>query len=247
VFQNRLALYLLLMAVEFQFFTINLLNARLRQPTDGWELKIDLIDNHLTPHPVWLIPYFIGFFFASLIPLWALLHMPIKLYRQFILSLVIAGLFSYTIYILVPTYVTKPSPDDVPGHSFFAERLRDTYRADAAASSHNAAPSQHVFYALLNMCFMIRWRPQKRVFVFWSTLATLIVASTLLTQRHNTPDLISGYLVAVAAYYAGCWLGARVTARLSDEDAPIALSAFTRRVQDRLRRRSARRAGVDTM
>jgi len=131
----------------------------------------------------------------------------------------------------------------VPGHSFFAERLRATYKADAAASSHNAAPSQHVFYALLNMCFMIRWRPQKRVFVFWSTLAALIVASTLLTQRHNTPDLISGYLVAIGAYYAGCWAGARVTAALGDEDAPIELSAFTRRVQIRLRRR----AGVDTM
>lgn len=238
---------MILLAVEFQFFTINLLNTYLRHPTDGWELKFNVVDNHLTPHPIWLIPYFIGFFFAALIPLWALLHMPIQLYRQFILSMVIAGTFSYTIYILLPTYVTKPVPDEVPGHSFFADRLRDTYKADAEASSHNAAPSQHVFYALLNMCFMIRWRPQKRVFAFWATLATLIIASTLLTQRHNTPDAITGYAVAVGAYYAGCGLGARVTAVLGDEDTPITLSALTRRVQTRLRRRSARGAEVDTL
>jgi membrane-associated phospholipid phosphatase len=249
IFKNRLVLFLILMMIELQFFTINMLNTWLRAPTDGWELRIGLIDNHLTPHGIWLIPYFIGFSFAMLIPLWAMFYMPNKVYRQFILAVALALLFSYMIYILFPTYVVKPAPDQVAGHDIFSRTLRDTYEADAAISSHNAAPSQHVFYALLNMCFVIRFRPRWRVLWFWVILAALICASTLATMRHNSPDVITGYLVAVGAYYTGVALGERVTDWLGDENDPVMVPGFVGRVQRRLhgyrRRWAARRRQIN--
>ncbi len=240
IIRNRLVLCVLLLVIQAQFFTINLLNARLRAPDDGWELTIGIIDNNLTPGGIWLVPYFAGFALALLVPLWAMYNMPNTEYRQFVLAMMVAALIGYAIYIIFPTYVVKPAPEDVPGQDVFARVLRSTYEADAAASTHNAAPSQHVFYAVLNMCFMIRYRPRPRVFWVWTTLAALICASTLLTMRHNSPDLIAGYVLAVAAYYAGIYLGQRLTDDLGDADAPIAAPALGRF------RRVARRMTADT-
>lgn len=237
LFQNRLALYLGLMVLELQFFTINLLNTWLREPTDGWELKIAAIDNHITPNGLWLIPYSVGFVFAALMPLWAMFTMPNRLYRQYILGMALAAIAGYIVYVAFPTYVTKPAPEDVPGNDFFADLLRRSYEADAAASTHNAAPSQHVFYALINMCFVIRFKPTRRVFVIWVTLGTLITASTLMTMRHNSPDLITGYLFALGGYYGGLYLGGKVTDRLGDADAPITVPEPALRIQRRVRRR----------
>lgn len=240
LFQNRLALFLALLLIQLQFFTINLLNAQLRDPTDGWELKIAAIDNHLTPNGLWLIPYSVGFVLSALVPLWAMFTMPNRLYRQFILAMAAAALAGYLVYILFPTYVTKPAPEQVPGEHALAEILRDSYEVDAAASTHNAAPSQHVFYALINMCFVIRFRPTRRVFLTWVTLGALISASTVLTMRHNSPDLISGYLFAVGGYYAGLFLGGRVTDWLGDAGGPIVLPELTLRLQRGIRRRLSR-------
>ncbi len=240
LFQNRLALFLVLLFIQLQFFTINLFNAHFREPTEGWELKIAAIDDRLTPTGWWLIPYFAGFWLAALVPLWATFTMPNRLYRQFILAMATAALAGYVVYVAFPTYVTKPAPEQVPGDHLLADLLRESYDVDAAASTHNAAPSQHVFYALINMCFMIRWRPRPHVFVAWVTLAALICASTLLTMRHNSPDLISGYFFAIGGYYAGVYLGGRVTDWLGDEDGPIVLPEPTLRLQRRLRQRLQR-------
>lgn len=238
--QNRLALFLTLLLIQLQFFTINLFNAHFREPTDGWELKIAAIDNHLTPNGWWLVPYFLGFWLAALVPLWAMFTMPNRLYRQFVLAMGTAALAGYVVYLALPTYVTKPAPERVPGDHLLADLLRQSYEVDAAASTHNAAPSQHVFYALINMCFVIRWRPRPRVFVTWVTLTALICASTLLTMRHNSPDLITGYLFAIGGYYAGLYLGGRVTDWLGDGDGPIVLPEPTLRLQQRLRQRLQR-------
>ena len=92
---------------------------------------------------------------------------------------------------------------------------------------------------MLNMCFMIQFRPRPRVFWLWVTLATLISASTLMTMRHNSPDLITGFAVAVLAYYAGMWLGARITEKLGDGDAPITMPGRAWIVQRRQTRSEA--------
>jgi hypothetical protein len=240
VFQNRLVLFLGLFVIQMQFFTINFVNSQLLAPTYGWELKIGWIDNRLTPHAAWLIPYMLGFFLAALVPLWAMYHMPNTLYRQFILAMVVAALFGYVMYIVFPTYVTKPAPGQVRGSGILTRLLRISYELDDAASTHNAAPSQHVFYAILNMCFMIRFRPRLRVFLAWIALAALITASTLLTMRHRSPDMISGYMVAVGAYYTGLYLGRRVTAWLGDADGPILAPRLPLKLRSRFPRRLAR-------
>jgi membrane-associated phospholipid phosphatase len=234
-FQSRLTLFLTLLAVQGLFFVTNRLNSLLRAPDDGWELKIGFIDNHLSPAGIWLIPYAVGFFFAVLIPLWAADHMPIKLYRQFILSMIFAASISYVIYMLLPTYVIKPRVETIAGNDVFSDMLRQAYSLDNAYSTHNAAPSQHVFYAILNMCFMIRFRPRQRVFWFWVILAALITASALLTRQHHSPDLIAGYAMAIVAYRVGLFLGERVTIWLGDEDDPAV--APVRRLK--IRRRTA--------
>ncbi|WP_162909533.1 phosphatase PAP2 family protein [Aggregatilinea lenta] len=202
----------------------NGLNSTLRAPTDGWELKIAAVDNHLTPQGIWLIPYAIGFVCTALVPLWAAYRMPIKLYRQFILAMIVAALFSYVLYMAVPTYVVKPHATDVAGNDIFSQLLRHLYDADNDFSTHNAAPSQHVFYAIIIMCFMIRFRPNSRSFITWTIMGALVTVSALLTRQHHSPDLIAGYAVAVGAYYAGLALGERATFRLGDEAVPLEMS-----------------------
>ncbi|NLX11772.1 MAG: phosphatase PAP2 family protein [Chloroflexi bacterium] len=230
ILRNRLALFAILLIIQSLFFVTNMANSLLREPDDGWELKIAAIDNHLSPMGIWLIPYAVGFLLAALLPLWAAFYMPIKLYRQFILAMGVAAVFSYIIYIVFPTYVVKPRPEDVPGSDILSVLLRTAYEADNAYSTHNAAPSQHVFYAIINACFMIRFRPRPRVFWVWTTLAALISASALLTRQHHSPDLIAGYLTAAGAYYAGLWLGERVTAWLGDEHSPL-IAPWQRRLR----------------
>ncbi len=220
ILQNRLMLFGILLGIQSLFFVTNGLNSILRDPDDGWELKIEFVDQHLTPQPLWLIPYAIGFFAATVVPLWAAHVMPIRIYRQFILSMMFAAVVSYVIYMTLPTYVVKPDPDTVPGDYILATMMRTAYEVDNGISTHNAAPSQHVFYALINMCFMIRFRPRMRVFWVWVTLGALISASALLTRQHHSPDLIAGYLMTLVAYPAGLWLGNQVTDRLHDEHSP---------------------------
>lgn len=226
VLQQRIMLALGLLVIQLQFFTANLLNSLLRAPTAGWELRIPIIDDNLTPLGYWLIPYTAGFFLAALVPLWAMVVMPNTQYRQFVFGMAFAALVGYVIYIVFPTYVTKPALEQVPGSDIFAQILRDSYAVDAKISTHNAAPSQHVFYAVLNMCFVLNYRPRPRTFWLWTTLAALISASALLTMRHNSPDIILGYVTAVIAYYVGLWLGAQVTRALGDADDPIRLPVW---------------------
>jgi hypothetical protein len=226
IFQNRLTLFMILLGIQSLFFFTNGLNSFLRAPTDGIELKIGFIDNHLLPSEMWLIPYTIGLFLSVLLPFWAAYHMPIKLYRQFILSMGLAASVSYVIYMVFPTYVVKPSPEEVTGSGIFSNLLRTAYEMDNTYSTHNAAPSQHVFYAIVNMCFMVRFRPYPRVFWTWTTLATLITASALFTRQHHSPDLIAGYVTAVLAYWGGLRLGAHITAWLGDEKDPIVAPAL---------------------
>lgn len=221
IFENRLTLFFILLGIESFFFVTNGLNSVLREPTEGIELKINAIDNHLVPGEIWLLPYTIGIFLPALLPFWAAFHMPNKLFRQFVLALGIAAVVSYVVYVIYPTYVIKPAPQEVTGDGVFAEWLRSMYEMDNAYSTHNAAPSQHVFYAIIAMCFMIRFRPTSRVFFTWTTLATLITVSALFTRQHHSPDLIAGYIVAVASYWIGLWAGHHITAWLGDEHDPI--------------------------
>lgn len=220
VLHNRLLLFALLLIIQLQFFTINMLNAQFRAPTAGWEPRIPAIDDHITPIGYWLVPYTLGFFLSALVPLWAAWAMPNPYYRQFIFGMLLTALAGYVVYIVYPTYVTKPAPEAVPGTDFFAQTLRRSYTVDAEVSTHNALPSQHVFYAILNACFMIRFRPRARVFWLWSLLAALISASALLTRRHNVLDIVAGYAMAAGGYYAGVWIGARITAALGDAGVP---------------------------
>jgi membrane-associated phospholipid phosphatase len=241
LFQSRLWLFLVLLGIQSLFFVTNRANSLLRAPDAGWELKIGVVDNHLSPQGMWLIPYGIGFCFTVLIPFYAAQVMPIKLYRQFVLSMGLAALVSYAIYLTLPTYVVKPTPDDVTGNSILSQLLRGAYDLDNAYSTHNAAPSQHVFYAILNACFMIRFRPRPRVFWTWTTLAALISASALLTRQHHSPDLIAGYLMAIFAYWGGLRLGARLTAWIGDENAPVTVPI------QRWKARRASRARADSI
>ncbi len=240
--QNRLALYFMLLGIQGLFFVTNGLNSVLRAPDDGLELKIPAIDNHIVPNGAWLIPYTIGIFLTALLPLWAAYHMPVKLYRQYVFAMALAACTSYVIYIVFPTYAVKPQVDDIAGSGLLSHLLRVSYEMDNNYSTHNAAPSQHVFYAIINMCFMIRFRPQKRSFLAWTALAASISASALLTRQHRSPDLIAGYMMAVAAYWMGLYLGQRVTEWLKDEDQPIVLDIPECLGGPRRERRKARSA-----
>jgi hypothetical protein len=101
--------------------------------------------------------------------------------------------------------VVKPTPE-VVAETAFAQALRRTMKRTLRPAP-TTRPQPACFYALLNvLCDPL---PASHAPSGSDYPVALICTSTLATMRHRSPDLIAGYLVAVATYYAGVYLGAR--------------------------------------
>jgi membrane-associated phospholipid phosphatase len=158
-------------------------------------------DVHFPLRPLWAVPYLLGLAWWAGCFAWAAWKMDDGLYRAFIISLTAINLCSYTVYILYPTYVERPS---LEGSGWPQDLMRLIYSNDRA---YNAFPSGHTYTTVLIYLFWRRWLPRWRW--LWVGISVLILLSTLFTRQHNLPDLAGGMAVAVAGYAFGLWLAAR--------------------------------------
>ena len=158
----------------------------------GYNLKTD-IDNYIPLLPIFVIPYLFGLIFWIFTIYKINLSKEEKLIKEFNLMIILASIVSVTIYILIPTFVTRPV---VIGTDIFSEILRFIYSNDQV---YNAAPSGHTFYTILCFVGLNRLLPERRY--LWGILSVLIIISTVLTKQHNFLDIVIGSIFALGIIF----------------------------------------------
>lgn len=158
----------------------------------GYNLKTD-IDNYIPLLHIFVIPYLFGLIFWIFTVLKINLSKEEKLIKEFNLMIILASIVSVTIYVLIPTFVTRPV---VIGTDIFSEILRFIYSNDQV---YNAAPSGHTFYTILCFVGLNRLLPKRKY--LWGILSVLIIISTVLTKQHNFLDIVIGVLFALGIMF----------------------------------------------
>lgn len=158
----------------------------------GYNLRTD-IDSYIPLLPLFVIPYLFGLIFWIFTILKINLSKDERLIKEFNLMLIIASIVSVAIYILIPTFVTRPV---VTGTDIFSDILRFIYSNDQV---YNAAPSGHTFYTILCYVGLNRLVPGKKY--LWGILSILIIISTVLTKQHNFLDIVIGIVFALGVIF----------------------------------------------
>jgi membrane-associated phospholipid phosphatase len=158
----------------------------------GFNLKTN-IDNYIPLLPLFVVPYLFGLVFWIFSILKINLSKDEKLIKEFNLMVILASIVSVAIYILIPTFVTRPV---VTGTDMFSEILSFIYSNDQV---YNAAPSGHTFYTILCFVGLNRLIPNRRY--LWGILSVLIIISTVLTKQHNFLDIVIGIVFALGIIF----------------------------------------------
>jgi membrane-associated phospholipid phosphatase len=188
VSKRRIYWLVTILAILLVYLPIN------RLVNGGWALSLP-VDKHIPLYPPALIPYVLGTFLFVAFPVWASFYSAKYEFEAYIISFLAATIFSYIIYLALPTFVIRP---EVHSQDFFSRVIVLLYQNDYP---HNAAPSGHTFYTVISFLYLRFWKPE----VQWVALiiALLIIASTLLTRQHYVLDMISGLILGLFAYWIG--------------------------------------------
>jgi len=177
-----------ILIVLLLYFPIN------RMVHDGVQLLLP-IDRLIPLFPPAIVPYLLGDALFIGVPIWAAIRAKPRDFEAYTISILLATAVSYFVYLVFPTFVTRP---EITSSDAFSRALMILYRTDKA---YNAAPSGHALYTVLSFLYLERWKPNYRP--IWIAAAVLILLSTLLTRQHYVLDLVSGIALAILAYIAG--------------------------------------------
>jgi membrane-associated phospholipid phosphatase len=187
VWRRLLWLFMILIAIAL-YFPIN------RLAHNGVQLILP-IDRAIPLYPPAVVPYlladvlFIGF------PIWAALRIKPQEFEAYTVSILLAILVSYIVYLTLPTAVSRP---EVTSTDFFSSVISRLYQVD---QSYNAAPSGHTYYTIISFLYLSRWKPKFKL--VWGIIAALILLSTLFTRQHYVLDIVAGLALAILAYAVG--------------------------------------------
>ncbi len=170
------------------YFPIN------RMAKDGVQLLLP-IDRLIPLWPPSIVPYLLANLLFVALPIWAAIYAKPNEFEAYTISLLFATAVSYVIYLVFPTFVTRP---EISSRDIFSRAIVILYQADRA---YNAAPSGHTFYTLLSFLYLKRWKPKYEL--AWLVFAVLVFISTLLTGQHYVLDLMSGLVLGALAYAVG--------------------------------------------
>ena len=152
-------------------------------------------DKNIPLFPSAIIPYLFGSLLFIAFPIWAAVFAKPQEFEAYAISILLATVASYAVYLAFPTFVTRP---EIASTDIFSKAMEILYKTDKA---YNAVPSGHAFSTTMIFLYLSRWRPDYRF--AWLIIAILVLASTLLTRQHNLIDLFSGVLLGVLAYIVG--------------------------------------------
>lgn len=194
--KKRFLLTALVLFAQINYLIIN-------QSISGGTLLKTFIDDWIPLRPIWIFPYDV------LMPLWAgfliaaAWKMDQTLLRTFVIASLITILPSMLLYVLWPTYVSRP---ELIGNDWATALLRYTYTHD---HPNNAFPSGHVYLACHVAYFWSRWKPK----LGWGLLLMVLIVmlSTLFIKQHYFLDLVGGLIFAGVGIGTANWL---VTGRL---------------------------------
>jgi len=155
------------------------------------------LDDALPLVPLFVIPY------VSLEPLIyfsliAFLVFRTRIFQSAALSLIVAMLVSYAVYLILQTEVVRPV---VAGSDLFSRMVRDVYAGD---NPYNDFPSLHT--SLSTIIAIHWWRIDRRLGIIDGAWTVLIVASTVLVKQHYVADVVSGLLLA----WSASWLSRKM-------------------------------------
>ena len=185
---RRLLWLIIILIALALYFPIN------RVAHDGVQLLLP-IDQIIPLYPPAVVPYLLGNVLFIGLPIWAAIRARPHEFEAYTVSILLATAVSYVIYLVFPTFVTRP---EITSTDVFSRAIIILYQTDRA---YNAAPSGHAFYTVLSFLYLGRWKPNFRP--IWVAVAALILASTLLTRQHYVLDLVSGLALAILAYTTG--------------------------------------------
>jgi membrane-associated phospholipid phosphatase len=160
----------------------------------GMQLSLP-IDSMIPLYPPAIVPYLFGSVLFVAFPIWAAFKARKGQFEAFTLSILLGTAISYLVYVVFPTYVVRP---EIGSTDIFSKAIDLLYQTDKA---YNAAPSGHALYTTLIFLYLARWKPGSRY--VWLVVASLILASTLLTRQHNVLDMVSGLTLGVVAFWIG--------------------------------------------
>jgi membrane-associated phospholipid phosphatase len=148
-----------------------------------WELSVPFVPGMIYAYASALLLFFLPPFLLSAPRLRALA-------RAAITVLLVAGLC----YLLLPATLGFQRPDLVPGYD-------SVYRAlYALALPHNLVPSLHVSCSALCIAALIRASTAKAARLALLIWGLFISVAVLLVHQHHLLDVISGWLLGLAAY-----------------------------------------------
>ncbi len=149
------------------------------------------LDRAIPLESAWTLVYG-SLFLAAILPAFVVhqqrhLHLTICAYLM-------AWLIAFACFIAFPTVSSRP-PIKSLGDGFFDWLLRVTYSSDVR---YNCLPSLHVA-----QCFIAAfacWGINRGVGIATFAWASLVALSTLFTKQHYVLDVVTGVLLACAAY-----------------------------------------------
>lgn len=119
-------------------------------------------------------------------------------YKKLVISLFLAQISAYIIYVLFQTYVPRYDTN-LLGNDIFSNLVRATYSID---NSYSGAPSLHVADMTLCILYLMRIKEIKiSTRTILSLYMTLIALTTVLVKQHVVLDIPAGLIHAIMNFF----------------------------------------------
>lgn len=119
-------------------------------------------------------------------------------YKKLILSLFLAQITAYIVFMLFQTYVPRYDIN-LLGNDIFSQLIKQTYLIDG---TYSGAPSMHVCVMSLGMFYLLKIKFNNIAKILLIAYMTLVCATTVLVKQHVFLDIPFGFLHAFLNYLA---------------------------------------------
>lgn len=188
--RGRFAIVLGLWAMQLVYFPIN------KRSKGNRNLAIKQIDGRIPRRSEFVVAYFLGLIYLSLMHQIAALFLSKRHFRGHYISSITATLTGFLIWIFYPARVTKKPFQPRPGN-LFDRALHSLHYHDKDYGQYNSFPSSHVYYVAIGLSYLAKEYPHYYWFFYGSSVANAL--STLFTHQHYVADVLSGFALTYTA------------------------------------------------